>query len=70
MTKSTRKKNGSRSICTFTPSMIPKTPSIFRHINYWNGRARLDFAFSRSRCTMLSLIERKCLPTRRQWAFC
>ncbi len=38
--------------------MIPKTPWIFRRINYWNGRARLDFASSRSPCTMLSLIGR------------
>ena len=42
-TSKSEKASGSKSICTFTPSMIPKTPWIFRRINYWNGRARLGF---------------------------
>jgi len=32
--------------------MIPKTPWIFRRINYWNGRARLDSRLAIT-CTML-----------------
>jgi len=48
---------GSKSICTFILSTIQRTLWIFPRINYWNGRARLDFASSRSPCTMLFSIE-------------
>ena len=48
----------------------PKDAVDFSALNYWNGRALLDFAYSRLPCTMQSLIERKCSPMRRQWAFC